>query len=186
MKLPWLLFGLLVALCVVVGAAFVIEEVPAGRGHGYAHAEFPSMDAGGPGAPRHGPILWLAWAFAVLQIAFIVACLAFGARRGDRVGGIGLPLAVGGLLFAGIVTMMVVSYRQYMLTDAPDLSLFMFMALPGPTAWYLYVFWPLQFFFVLLFVLAFRRSIVDDDTMTRFREIVAAKRRREADAADSA
>ena len=62
MKLHWLLFGLLVALCVVVGAAFVIEDVPPGGGHGYAHGEFPSMDTGGPGEPRHAPILWLACA----------------------------------------------------------------------------------------------------------------------------
>ena len=70
-RLPLILFGLLLALCVVLALAFVIEEVPfedvpsAARGgvervytgHGTAHSRFPSMHHGGAGPERHRPIL---------------------------------------------------------------------------------------------------------------------------------
>ena len=68
-NLPIVLFGILVALCFVTGIAFVIEETPyedvpapgggvqrVRAGHGVTHAEFASMDHGGPGAERHAPI----------------------------------------------------------------------------------------------------------------------------------
>jgi len=38
-------------------------------GHGTAHSSFPSMNHGGAGPERHGPILWLAWSFGLLQLA---------------------------------------------------------------------------------------------------------------------
>ena len=189
MKLEWLLFGLLLAMCLAVGAAFVIghdatvvtEDGVSYPRAGFPHPQFPSMDAGGPPAPRHGPILWVAWSFAALQTAFLVACLALGARRRGVVGRIGVVLAAGGLVFGGIVTLMVVSYSRFMAADAPGLVL----GLPAPTAWYLYVLWPFEFFFVLVFVLAYRRSFVDADTMVRFRALLAARssRRAPADAA---
>lgn len=180
MKLEWVLFGLLLAMCLAVGAAFVIGHdatVVAEGGvsyprAGFPHPLFPSMDAGGPPAPRHAPILWVAWSFAVLQTAFLVACLAFGARRRERVGRIGVALAAGGLVLVGIVTVMVASYGRFMAADSPELVL----ALPAPTAWYLYLFWPFEFFFVLVFVLAFRRSFVDADTMVRFHALLASRR----------
>ena len=180
MKLEWVLFGLLLAMCLVVGAAFVIgydatvvtESGVSYPRAGYPHPQFPSMDVGGPGAPRHAPVLWVAWSFAALQTAFLVACLAFGARRRERVGRIGGALAAGGLVLVGIVTMIVVSYGRFMTAETRGLVL----GLPAPTAWYLYVFWPFEFFFVLVFVLAFRRSFVDADTMVRFRALLASRR----------
>ena len=175
MKLHWLLFGLLLAMCVVVGALFILDEVPAGKTSGYAHEQFSSMDQGGPGEVRHAPIIWLAWSFATLQTVFLVVCLALGVRGGDRRRRLVVPLIVGGILLVSVVTMMFVSYRQYMLEDGHAL----FFSLPATTAWYLYGFWPVQFFFVVLYVMVFSRTIVTDDDTTKFREIVAAKHRRE-------
>ncbi len=180
MKLEWVLFSLLLAMCLAVGAAFVIghdatvvaEDGASYHRAGFPHPEFPSMDAGGPPAPRHAPILWVAWSFAALQSAFLAACLAFGARRRERVGRIGVALAAGGLAFIGIVTVMVASYGSFMTAGTRSLVL----SVPAPTAWYLYVFWPFEFFFVVVFVLAFRRSFVDADTMARFQALVATRR----------
>ena len=94
MKLPTILFVLLLALCALLGLTFVIEEVPfedvatpSGQiervysGHGVTHPRFPTMDHGGSGAERHARVLWLGWAFGVLQIALIVGCLMLGVKR---------------------------------------------------------------------------------------------------------
>ena len=180
MRLHWLLFGLLLAMCAAVGAAFVIAGDPAPVGTdgtafpraGYPHPEFPSMDAGGPGAARHEPVITVAWGFAMLQTAFLVGCLAFGVRRRERVGPIGWRLAGCGVGLAGILTVMVLTYANYMASPAPGLVL----GMPVPTAWFLYVFWPFQLAFVLVFVLAFRAAVVDDGTLARFRAIVDARR----------
>ena len=48
-----------------------------------------------------------------------------------------------------------------------------FIALPVPTAWFLYGFWPAQFLVVGLYVLLFDREIVTRRDLDRFREIVA-------------
>ena len=182
MKLHWLLFGILLAMCAAVGVAFVIANDPPavtaeGAVHpraGYQHPQFASMDAGGPGAARHAPVIAVAWAFAMLETAFLVGCLAFGVRRREQVGPLGWQLAGCGLGLAGILTVIVATYATYMASPAPGLVL----GLPAPTAWYLYVLWPFQFAFVLAFVLAFRRSVVDDETLARFRAIVEARRAR--------
>ena len=180
MKLPWVLFGLLLAMCAAVGAAFVIASDPPAAAAdgtaypraGFPHPAFPSMNAGGPGAARHEPVIVIAWVFAMLQTAFLVACLAFGVRRREQVGPIGWRLAGCGIGLAGILTVMVATYATYMTSPAPGLVL----GLPVPTAWFLYVLWPFQFAFVLVFVLAFRGAVVDDATLARFRAIVDARR----------
>ena len=182
-RLPLILFGLLLALCVVLALAFVIEEVPfedvpasAGggvervyTGHGTAHSRFPSMNHGGAGSERHRPILWLAWSFGLLQLALIVGCLALGVKHLERVWA---PLAVCGVVLGLILTMMVVTYQGYL----DDVGSPLFFALPAPTAWFLYGFWPAQFLVVTLYVLVFGRSIVTREDMERFRGIVAANR----------
>lgn len=172
MKLPLILFGLLVAMCLVVTGLFVIEEVPAGRTAGYAHDRFPAMDQGGDGATRHAPIIWLAWGFAMLQTAFLVACLALGLPSGPRRSRLTIPLAAGGLLLAGVITMMFLSYQRYLVEDTHDLIL----GLPATTAWYLYGFWPVQLFFVVLYVSVFGHMIVGAGDRAAFDAIRAARR----------
>ena len=187
-RLPLVLFGLLLALCVVLTLAFIIEEVPfevvpsatdggverLHTGHGTAHGRFPSMDHGGAGPERHTPIFWLALSFGLLQIALIVGCLALGVKHLERVRA---PLVACGVFFTFIFTMMVVTYRGYLDEVAHPL----FFSLPAPTAWFLYGFWPAEFLVVTLYVLVFSRSIVTREDVKRFREVVAAKSRRHAD-----
>ena len=127
------------------------------------------MDHGGSGRRRHGPILGLAWAFGILQLALVVGCLALGVgHRRMRA-----PLAAAGLVLALIVTMMVVSYRGH-LADPEAV----FLTLPIPTAWFLYGFWPAQFLVVGLYVLLFDRAVVTPHDLARFREILAWSARR--------
>ena len=177
-RLPVVLFGLLLALCLTLVLAIAVEPAASGDGSGRdgsigavsasgaTHPRFPSMDHGGSGPRRHGPVLGLAWTFGILQLALVVGCLALGVGRGRM----RARLAVGGLVVALILTMMVVSYRGY-LADA-DAG---FLALPVPTAWFLYGFWPAQFLVVGLYVLLFDREIVTGRDLDRFREILARR-----------
>ncbi|SVB31310.1 uncharacterized protein METZ01_LOCUS184164, partial [marine metagenome] len=141
MKLHWILFGLLLAMCIVVGMFFILDEVPHGQTAGYAHAHFPGIDQGGPGIIRHASIIWLAWSFAVLQTVFLVVCLAFGVPHRERRRRLKVPLVTAGVLLVCIVTMIFVSYQQFMTEDTHPL----FFSFPVTTAWYLYGFWPFQF-----------------------------------------
>ena len=183
-NLPLVLFGILVALCVLTGLVFVVEEVPyedvpapgggverVHGGHGATHPEFRSMDHGGSGTARHRPILWLAWTFGLLQLALIVGCLMLGLQPAGRARH---WLAGCGVLLGGLLTMMVVTYSGY-LDAAASLPL---LALPAPTAWFLYGFWPAQFLVVALYVQVFRGAVITGEQMARFREIAAAARRR--------
>ena len=177
-RLPIVLFGLLLALCLTLALAVAADPAAPGDGpgrdgsagevsaSGATHPRFPSMDHGGSGPRRHGPVLGLAWAFGILQLALVVGCLALGVRR-DRVRA---PLAAAGLLLALIVTMMVVSYRGFLADPAAA-----FLALPVPTAWFLYGFWPAQFLVVGLYILLFDRVIVTPQDMARFHEILARR-----------
>ena len=182
MRLPTIVFGLLVALCVVLALTFVIEEVPfedvesatggverVHTGHGIEHSRFPSMSYGGSGAERHTPILWLAWSFALLQVGLIVGCFALGIRRVERVR---VPLVGYALLLGLLLTLMMVSYRGYMVEATPSLVGWF----PGPTAWYLYAYWPAQFLLVGLYVAVFNRTILTPDDLATFREILAKRR----------
>lgn len=193
MKLPWILFALSLSMCVLLGVVFSIEEEPfeevasedgttvekVYKGHGFPHPEFPAMQAGGPGAPRHEKILWLGWVFAILQVAFLVTCLALGASRKGRVGPFAVPLALGGLLMAAVFTFLILSYRAYMTEDSHSL----FLSLPRPTAWMVYGVWGFPVFFMLLYILTFKRWFMTEEDLERFREIVAAKRRDDAEGA---
>ena len=187
MKLPTILFVLLLALCALFGLTFVIEEVPfedvatpSGQiervysGHGVTHPRFPTMDHGGSGGERHARVLWLGWAFGVLQIALIVGCLMLGVKRDRRVG---LWLVGCGVLLGAIFSMVVVSYQSSLGGAPPSL----FFSLPGPTAWFLYGYWPAQFVVVALYVLVFNRAVITTKDVVRFHEIVAAERRRRGD-----
>ena len=142
-------------------------------GHGTTHAQFPSMEHAGPAGERRGPVWWLGLSFGLLQLALIMGCLALPVRR---LALIRTPLIIGGIVLAAIFVMMAVSYRGYAGDGAPSLVL----SLPIPTAWFLYAFWPAQFVLVALYVLLFRRAFVTPEDMTRFREIVEARRRHEA------
>ncbi|MDP6581708.1 MAG: hypothetical protein QF681_13725 [Vicinamibacterales bacterium] len=181
-RLPLVLFGLFLALCVTFALTFVIEEVPfediplpsggverVTTGHGTTHDQFPSMDHAGPGGERRGAVWWLGLSFGLLQLAIIFGCLALPVKR---LALIRTPLALCGLVLAAIFVAMAVSYRGYAGDGMPALI----FSLPIPTAWFLYAFWPAQFFVVALYVLLFSRAFVTPVDIARFREILAKRR----------
>ncbi|MEE2638299.1 MAG: hypothetical protein VYE68_13840 [Acidobacteriota bacterium] len=178
-KLPVVLFVLLLALCATLAVVFLLGEIPSQEaagggelvalGHGTTHPAFSSMDHGGDGFVRHGTRLWVGWVFGVLQLALIVGCLALGVRRPRAVQG---PLLASGIVIGLMMTMMIITYRGYLEGATPVL----FWSLPAPTAWFLYGFWPAQFLVVVLYVVAFSRSLVTPGDLRRFQEILNTSR----------
>lgn len=170
MKLPWILFGLLVAMCLVVTVTLTVPEVA--DGHGAPHRTFArSMQHGGPGLERHERVMELGWMFGMLQIVFFVCCLALGTRSA---GGHRRALLAGGVIYGMAFTLMMISYRQY----AESGSAGLFLGFPAPTAWMFFALWPAPVFFLVLYVVRFDRWILTSKDMDRFREIVAARRQR--------
>lgn len=183
--LPKILFALLLAMCALVGAVLSIQETPfieasevgamvkSAQGHGTAHAEFKTMKIGGSGEARHGRILWLGWAFGLLQICFFIGLLALSSERRDGSQSMLRSLGAGLLLYSGVFTVLIVSYSQFMVEDSPDLV----MGLPRPTAWMIYGLWTVPVWFLILYIKAFKQSIWTEDDQTRFERIIEEKRR---------
>ena len=130
MKLPELLFALLLGMCVVIGIALMSE--PPENNHGVAHAKFgDSMLQGGDGQRRHQAIRWLGLVYGGLQIVFFVSCLVLGVReplRGKRV------FVLSGIVYLATFCLMVVADHFYVIDENPDL----FLGFPLPTALMLY------------------------------------------------
>lgn len=190
MRLDLILFALLLAMCGVLGAAFLIEEVPSRTaqaengdneieylGHGYEHPRHPTMLVGGDGAARQSNIIWLGWAFGALQIIFFVVCLAMGASRMGKPGPYTVPLTIGCVLFVAVFTALVLSHREY----ASQTTHVLVLNQPAPTAWMVYGLWGFPLFFLFLFTLTFDKWFVTAEDLERFDEIMAEKHRNEVD-----
>ncbi len=169
-----ILFVLLLAMWVIVGIAVMTEEGNAG--HGIEHPQFHTMDHGDTDPQRHGQMLVLAWILGLLQIATFVGFLAFGARRREGLGGMTGLFLLGGLLYAGVFTLMFLAYGAS-LQDAESAFIGPF---PAPTAIMLFGLWWVPFYFVVLYVVSFDRWIATPEDLEKFERLVAASRQREA------
>jgi len=172
-------------MCGTVAATFIVGETPYSDsdpdesgavtrsylGHGIGHPEYTTMLAGGDGDARHSKILWLGCVFAVLQTIFFVSLLVFGMRKSGDPGPALIPMIVCGAIFAGIFTMLFVSYRGYM--NETDSNLF--LALPKPTAWMIYGVWFFPVSFVFIYRRYFNTWFLTDDDMDRYKAIVAER-----------
>lgn len=190
MRLDWMVFLLLLAMCAVLGSAFLIEELPFKTthtpegiaeieylGHGYEHPRYPTMQVGGDGATRQSKIIWFGWAFGALQIIFFVVCLAMGASRKGKLGPYTLPLAAGCVIFLLVFTALVFSHREY----ASQATHSLVLNQAAPTAWMVYGLWGFPLYFLFLYILTFDKWFVTDDDLERFGEIMAEKQRNEVD-----
>lgn len=177
MRPSWILFGLLLGMCVILGIAFFIGEIP--NGHGFDHARLPNMQQGGSGIARHEKILWVGWALGLAQVLFFVTCLALGARRYERLDSVKRPLIIGSLLYAAIFTGLMLAYRAY-ITEGEHALLWIF---PAPTAFMIYGLWPVPLYFVLLYIWGFDRWIYRPEDEEKFQQLMESRREREEGAA---
>lgn len=167
MKLDKAVFGIILAIGAVVGLALFVPEAP--NGHGVIHSEFPSMLAGGS-AQRHEGILWVGWAFGILQLFLYGTLMAFGSRKGATLRGLGRPLIYGTAIQIATLTAVVLTYRATMGESTPSSVL----AFPTSTAVFIYVLWPLTVLFNLLFVFGFQRWVLTDSDLAQYEQLVAA------------
>lgn len=185
MNVPWFIFTVLLAICVVVGVAFVTPQVPYEdivnddgttqriiKSHGFEHPDFPTMEHGGPGAERHARTLWVGWAFAMLCILFFTGCLLLGAGRHGKLGPAKVPFIVGTAIFMAIFTALIFSYRTYMNEETHT----MFLAFPKPTAWMLFAVWPFPIYFMVIYYRLFDSWHFTKEDQRRFEELVANRR----------
>ncbi len=172
MRLVPALFATALGMCVVVGIALLIPEVP--DGHGFPHPEHASMSQSLPGLERHTGVLWLGWGFGALQIVFFALLVALGARKGTDLRGLGKPLVWGTAAYIGVWTLIVISYRSYVTESAPEL----YLGLPLPTALFLYVHFPLPVIFVLCFTVGYKRWVFTDEDLQEYERLLESKKAR--------
>lgn len=193
MKVQGLIFACCIGLMFVLIMALTIDEKPlvevidagigetsmVAQGHGFVHPDFETMHRGGSGKERHDHILLLGWLFGTLITTLFVALLAFGTRRNDKVGPLRIPLTIGGVIYVLLWTAIIWSYRGYMNGDTES----QFLLLPTPMAWMIYGFWMFPIFFIVLYVVSFKKHFWNDEIESEFNAIMEAKRRREEGAA---
>ena len=182
MNVPWFIFITLLAMCVVLGIAFMTPQVPYEdvvledgsterviMSHGFQHDRFSTMEQGGPGAERHAKTLWIAWTFAVVSVPFYVGCISLGAARHGKLGPLKVPFAVGTVILTGIFCALFLSYRDFMNEETHEL----FLSFPKPTAWMIYAVWPFPIYFLILYYIHFDKWHFTDEDQRRLEELVA-------------
>ncbi len=139
---------------------------------GLVHPEFESLQIGGSGEERHGPVLVAGWLLGVLVLAVIVALMAFAYRGDGRLRVIGPLLGAAFVLEVVIFTAIVVSYAHG-LDEPATATVFGF---PRATAWLLYALWPSKLIFVGIFVVTFERAYWRPQDEARFRALLDKER----------
>ena len=172
-KLTSVLFLLTVAITGCLAVCLTTDEPAAG--HGVPHPDVAQMTQGGD-ADRHSGVIWLATAYGVLQIMFLVTALSLGLRRGCR----SATLVVGAVAYLAMFVAMVMTYRSGV-ESAP-----LVLGLPLPTFLMVFGMWGVPVVFVVLWVVKFRDWIFNEDDSRRFEELMSrsSQSRSVGDAAD--
>jgi hypothetical protein len=177
MKLPWLIFGLLLVMCGSVTVLLLTPEptiVLPGQsdvivaGHGIPHPSIATMQQGGDGEQRYAPIRAATWVFAVCMVVFFTALLALASRRQQTNRLQATLLWTGCLVHLFSMVGMLRSYEAYLFDAAPSL----YAGFPAPTAWMLYVLWPAPLWFVVLYVIGFDRWTFRPEDELAFQELM--------------
>ncbi len=175
MKISWITLGLLLALLAVVAGLWVVGPPEDGAfASGTAHPTIEHMAIGGAGAAKHEKVFGLGIAFGILEIVLFSVCLALGASRKERVGRMGLLIAIGAALHVATFLAIVVSYRSYLAGSET-----LYLGLPAPTAFMMYGIWWVPMYFILLYLFAFDRYVFNDADLRKFNEILDRRDRRE-------
>ncbi len=165
MRLPHVLFALLLCLCAVLLYAIFALPMPGGA-TGTAHPSFSTMLAsGGPTLPA---ARWLGWVFGVLLISLMVGLLLLGLGRQSS-----KPIVRGFFLGSGFLIL--AAFTGLVLADASGDPADLFGSLPPATAWMLYGLWPVASLFLVWWAVRFREDIVTDEDLRIFDELMAKK-----------
>ncbi len=166
-RLTWLLLALLTTLSLVLGTLILNGA----RSHWgpIDHPQFPTMQRSGWSWENDDPLLAGVWLAGTLQIAVYLCLLGLGLAGRKGLGPLRVPLLLGGLLHAGIFSWMILAH---LFPIAPSLWSF-----PPPTVVMVFFLWILPpFYFVILYVVAFDRWILNHESRRRFRELLHSRR----------
>jgi hypothetical protein len=169
MRIAWLLFALVGAIAAVLLAAGLGDAVAQLQ----PHPLHPTLLQATEGATRIAPVFGLGALFGALQIAFFGACFALGMRRRGSLGPIARPLALALVLYAVAFAGLLVSYRSFLADPSAPLVL----GFPPPTAWMLFVLWPVPLVFLWIYLRHFDGWVVDEAEIER---VLALGREHEA------
>ncbi|MEE2775166.1 MAG: hypothetical protein VYE73_00135 [Acidobacteriota bacterium] len=173
MRIPLLLFGLLLGMGLVLGyLLFMVPETDVG--HGFTHPDYPTMQRGGDGAVRHEAVLAGGRLLGTLMILFMVGLLAFGSSQGRKIGGEEIVMILGTVVFVTCFLFTVATYRSYAAQGGGALAL----SFPIPTAWMLYGIWGAPIVFMLLYMVRFEPWIISDADIEKFLAETAADQER--------
>ena len=127
------------------------------------HARFKVMDTGGDGARRHQGVFLAGWLLGSLLIAGFVGLLLWGA--GSR----SWPwFLAGGLLYEGIFTAMCYAYwRSLSAAEVAFIGPF-----PAGVSWLLFGIWLIPAWFIVVYVVCYRRWIFPPASAERFARLV--------------
>ncbi len=169
-KLAWLILGLLLATCLLIGIILSIPERP--EGYNNTHPDYPTMQRGPDGMERHGHVIWLGLSFAVLQFCIFTCLIALSLSKQDRLSTFKKPLLAGLLLNVGIFSLIIIAYLIY----ARDGTGPLVGSFPKPTALMLYGLGPIQIVFALIYICYFDRAIFTTEDLEKFQQLVKAHR----------
>lgn len=115
MKISTITILLLLGMLAIVASLWVVGSPgEGGFAAGTAHPTIEHMAIGGPGEAKHEKVFGLGIAFGILEIILFSVCLALGASRMEKVGRMGVWIAIGAVLHVITFLAIVVSYRSYL------------------------------------------------------------------------
>ena len=169
MKLPRILLGALLTMCLIL-AFIMVGETHYGRGT--EHAENAAMQQSGTISQSYSSGLWSAWLLGSVEIVLVMLCLGLGIQKRERLGRMKVPLLVAGLIYLTIYALLIVLSKGG--ADQAPLLVFSF---PAPSVVMMFGLWPvIPLFLSLLYFLKFDSWILTADDRRRFQRLREAQR----------
>jgi hypothetical protein len=166
MKLSWIVLGLLLVLCAILAALFIIGEAPVKLNA--PHPDYPDMLQGNPGIESQSHIKWLGYALAITQFCFIAALILFSLNKQGRLKKLKTPLLIATALCITAFCLIMAAYWAFARQGSGDL----FGGFPLPTALMLYALWPMQILFVIIYVMYYDKAIFTPEDADKFQAIL--------------
>ncbi len=166
MRLPVLLFGLVLGIGVLLAAAMWTGEATP---QALPHPDYPSLLRATDGAARLAPVWWIGAALGALEIAFFAACFALGLRRQGSLGPLARPLWLGLALYEAVYVLLLIAYRAFLAAPTSDLVL----SFPAPTTVMLFGLWPVPLCFLWIYLRHFDDWVLREEDLLRVRRLAA-------------
>ena len=169
MKISWLLFGLLIAICLVLVILLFIGEPPESKP--FAHPKHESMLQAPDGMTRHGGIRYLGWVLGILQFCFFAFLISLCLNKQGRLKIFIMPLIVCTGLCIAAFSLTMSAYGTF----AQEGSIRLIGSFPLPTAIMLYGLWPIQILFMLIYVKYYDKAIFTAEDQEKFNALVKSR-----------